>query len=136
MKKVVLIALVLALVSTLATTPVLAESKSKGACKVDLFAPDGNVCGWVIAEVSSNGVMNLQIHVSAGRDAGGETGNITIVHDHHPPPDMLIGEMTLNMQGNGNAHFQREIPETAPEVLHFRVEVGPCLSDELAVTNK
>jgi hypothetical protein len=136
MKKVLLLALVIVLVSTLVATPVLAESKAKGAVKADLIAPDGEVCGWVIANTNGNGYLNIQVHMNAPSEAAGETGDVML---HHPPLETIpLGEITLNVQGNGSAHFQAgplPPPDVVP-ILHFYLEVGPCLTGEMAVPQK
>ena len=141
MKSFLILGLVLAVSATLVAGPVLAAKDDKpGAVKVDLVCAEaGTVVGWAIADANAkgDGMINLQIHVDDL--LANETYDVKAGPKDADCDDddmQLLGELTTNEQGNGNAHFQGA-PEDPPtgDSLTFKVCVDGC-SAELTVQLK
>jgi len=108
-KKFIILSTVVVLLASLSAIPVLADSK--GAVKADIVCEKGGVAGWVIANTNGDGMINLEVHVKVAPKHAGETLAVTVTKLGK------IGALTLNKQGNGNAHFQLAIPKGATDPL-------------------
>jgi len=129
MKKIIILGLVLLMVVVFTSMFAIAQ-EGKGAVKVDLTERTGNEgwfdaglgdpAGWAIINTTASGKIQIEIHMYSAIE-----GTYLVYARVGTASWSPLTELTVGMNGQGNAHIEIDIPEGEGGSLEVQVLVKP-----------